>query len=407
MALGRSLSLAAYLALARRGPKQAAAFPAARPEGTLLWGHATSPARATALLQIAVRLRQQRPDLNLLLTAPPEMERPEHLRGRDFFQHLPADTMADVDGFLDHWRPDLCLWTGGYFRPALIYQAARREVPLFLIDASERGLNASHQRWLPELVRANLKAFEVYFARSGTAAQVLRRLGIAGDDIEVTGPLQEGSAALPCREQDREDMAQALAGRPVWLAAMTQKDEIFHVLAAHRELSRLALRLLMILVPDDETEGREFRQILHDTGFRTAVWSEGEMPDETTQILLADTRGEMGLWYRLAPVTFMGSSLMPGHGGRDPYEPAALGSAILYGPNVGRYLAAYSRFAAAGAARIVKDSESLAAAVQQCLAPDKAAQMATAGWEVASEGAEVTDRVIDLVHDTLDALGAA
>ena len=82
MALGRSLSLAAYLALARRGPKQAAAFPAARPEGTLLWGHATSPARATALLQIAVRLRQQRPDLNLLLTAPPEMERPEHLRGR-------------------------------------------------------------------------------------------------------------------------------------------------------------------------------------------------------------------------------------------------------------------------------------------------------------------------------------
>ena len=398
MALGRSLSLAAYLALARRGPKQAAAFPAARPEGTLLWGHATSPARATALLQIAVRLRQQRPDLNLLLTAPPELERPEHLRGRDFFQHLPADTMADVDGFLDHWRPDLCLWTGGYFRPALIYQAARREVPLFLIDASERGLNASHQRWLPELVRANLKAFEVYFARSGTAAQVLRRLGIAGDDIEVTGPLQEGSAALPCREQDREDMAQALAGRPVWLAAMTQKDEIFHVLAAHRELSRLALRLLMILVPDDETEGREFRQMLHDTGFRTAVWSEGEMPDETTQILLADTRGEMGLWYRLAPVTFMGSSLMPGHGGRDPYEPAALGSAILYGPNVGRYLAAYSRFAAAGAARIVKDSESLAAAVQQCLAPDKAAQMATAGWEVASEGAEVTDRVIDLVQ---------
>ena len=147
----------------------------------------------------------------------------------------------------------------------------------------------------------------------------------------------------------------------------------------------------MILVPDDETEGREFRQMLHDTGFRTAVWSEGEMPDETTQILLADTRGEMGLWYRLAPVTFMGSSLMPGHGGRDPYEPAALGSAILYGPNVGRYLAAYSRFAAAGAARIVKDSDSLAAAVQQCLAPDKAAQMATAGWEVASEGAEVTD----------------
>ena len=87
-------------------------------------------------------------------------------------------------------------------------------------------------------------------------------------------------------------------------------------------------------------------------------------------------------------------------------EPAALGSAILYGPNVGRYLEVYSRFANAGAARIVKDSDTLASAVQQCLAPDQAALMAAAGWNVASSGAEVTDKVIELVHDTLDALGA-
>lgn len=407
MAIGRSISLAAYLALARRTPKADMAFPSKRPEGTLLWGHATSPARATALVQIAARLRMQRPELCLLLSAPSEIERPDRMGEQDIFQTVPGDSISTADSFLDHWQPDLCLWTGGYFKPALLHQAAKRELPLFLIDASEDGLNASHQRWLPELARANLRAFSAFLARSGTAAQVLRRLGVAADEIEVTGPLQEGSAALSCNEQDREEMAQVLAGRPVWLAAMVQGDELFHVLAAYREVSRMALRLLMILVPDDETDGPEFRRVLRDTGFRTAVWSEGEMPDETTQVLLADTWGEMGLWYRLAPVVFMASSLTPGHGGRDPYEPAALGSAILYGPNVGRYLAAYSRFAQAGAARIVKDSENLAAALLQCLAPDQAALMATAGWEVSSSGAEVTDRVIDLVHDTLDALGAA
>jgi len=406
MALGRSISLAAYLALARRGPKEPVVFPATRPAGPLLWGHATSPARATALLQIATRLRAQRPELHLLLTAPPEQARPEHLHRQDIFQWLPDDTVANSDAFLDHWRPELCLWTGGFFRPALLYQAERRDLPLFLIDASEDGLNASRQRWLPELARANLKAFSRFLARSGTAAQALRRLGVSGDEIEVTGPLQEGGTALPYRARERDEMAQALAGRPIWLAAMVQRDEVFQVLAAYREVSRLALRLLLILVPDDETEGPDFRQVLKDTGFRAAVRSQGEMPDETTQILLADTRGEMGLWYRLAPVTFMASSLTSGHGGRDPYEPAALGSAILYGPNVGRYLGAYSRFAQAGAARIVKDSESLAAALQHCLAPDQAALMAAAGWEVASSGAEVTDKVVELVHDRLDVLGA-
>lgn len=406
MALRRSLSLAAYLALTRRGAKPDLAFAGARPDAALLWGHATSPARAAALLQIARGLRAQRPDLALLLTVPEDVPRPDHMTDLDIFQVLPEDSVTFAEAFLDHWRPDLCLWTGGFFKLALLHEAAKRDLPLFLIDASADGLNAGRQRWLPELARANLRVFSGVFARSGTAAQALRRLGVPGEEIEVTGPLQEGGAALPCQMREREEMAQVLAGRPVWLAAMMQPDELREVMQAFRAVSRMALRLLLIVVPDDETDGPDFRDELTAAGFSVAVWSDGEMPDESTQILLADTWGEMGLWYRLAPVTFMGSSLTAGHGGRDPYEPAALGSAILYGPNVSRYLAAYSRFAAAGAARIVKDSESLAAAVQQCLAPDKAAAMAAAGWELATEGAEVTDKVIDLVNDTLDALGA-
>ncbi|MDU8928060.1 glycosyltransferase N-terminal domain-containing protein [Alisedimentitalea sp. MJ-SS2] len=401
----RSLSMATYLALARRGPKAPLRFPTSRPEGTLLWGHATSPGRVAALSQIAARLRVGRPDLQFLLTAAPGLECPEHLGEQDFFQMLDEDTLPGAEAFLDHWQPDLSLWTGGHFKPALLHQCAKRNLTVFLIDADEEGLNASRQRWLPELARANLRDFSTIMARDGTTAQILRRLGVPGGEITVTGPLQEGSTALSCNEQERDEMAQVLAGRPVWLAAMVQPEELQVVIDAYREISRLALRLLLILVPDDETDGPEFLERLQQEQLQVAVWSEGDMPDETTQVLLADTWGEMGLWYRLAPVTFMASSLLQGLGGCDPYEPAALGSAVLYGPNVGRYLGAYSRLAGAGAARIVKDSDTLAQALQQCLSPDQAAIMAAAGWNVVSEGAEVTDRVIDLVHDTLDALG--
>ena len=114
----------------------------------------------------------------------------------------------------------------------------------------------------------------------------------------------------------------------------------------------------------------------------------------------------MGLWYRLAPVSFMGSSLVSGQYGRDPDAPAAHGSAILYGPNVARYLQRYARYAEAGAARIVRDSDTLAAEVQALLPPDRAAAMAEAAWEVATRGAEVSDLVVDMVLDALDRRGA-
>ncbi len=137
-------------------------------------------------------------------------------------------------------------------------------------------------------------------------------------------------------------------------------------------------------------------------GFRTRSWDVNEEPDDTTQILIADDPEDLGLFYRLAPVSFLGSSLASGQGGRNPFEAAALGSAVLYGPNVRQYLPFYTRLANAGAARIVNDAQSLATAVTRLVAPDQAAAMAHAGWDVISQGAEQTDRIIAMVQDTLD-----
>ncbi|MEP5087812.1 MAG: 3-deoxy-D-manno-octulosonic acid transferase, partial [Paracoccaceae bacterium] len=170
--------------------------------------------------------------------------------------------------------------------------------------------------------------------------------------------------------------------------------------SAHRQAARRAHRLLLIVVPADLNS--QLPAQIAAQGFSVADWSLGKLPDDGTQVLVADSPDDLGLWYRLAPLAFIGSSLIPGYGGRDPFAAAALGSAILYGPNVGDHLEAYSRLAAAGAARIVKDADGLGTAVLRLIAPDLAASMAHSGWEVVSEGAALTDKVIDLVQTVLD-----
>lgn len=405
--MSRSLSLAAYLAYARRGGRAGPPPETSRPEGKLIWAHAVDAARADTLVHLARRLAQQRPGLHMVLTTSEKVKERRHSGKTVIWQPLPEDQVAAAETFLDHWRPDICLWTGGDLKPALLISAAKRSLPLYLVDADEAYLERPAWRWFPDMPRAVLGSFTEILTRDETAARLLRRFGAPERIISVTGPFQEGAMTLPYKIADREELAMLLRSRPIWLAAMVQVAELDTVLDAHREVSRLAHRSLLILVPDDLSDAEAIRARLDAQGWRYIAWSEGAVPSETTQIILADTRGEMGLWYRLAPISFMGSSLVAGQQGSDPNEPAAHGSAILYGPHVGRYLRRYARYAESGAARIVRDTATLAAAVQRLIAPDQAAAMAHAAWEVASKGAAVTDRILDMVLDRLDRQDAA
>ncbi len=173
-------------------------------------------------------------------------------------------------------------------------------------------------------------------------------------------------------------------------------------MTAHRQALRLSHRLLLILHPADPALTGKFIDRMADLDFRVIRWGEAGFPDTSTQVMIADDPSEIGLFYRLAPVSFLGSSLVSDRGGCDPFEAAALGSAVLYGPKVRRFLPFYTRLAAEGAARIVNDATALGTAVSRLIAPDQTAVMAHAGWDVISRGAALTDKVIDLVQDALD-----
>jgi 3-deoxy-D-manno-octulosonic-acid transferase len=160
-------------------------------------------------------------------------------------------------------------------------------------------------------------------------------------------------------------------------------------------------RAILLLVPRHPERGADIAKLLESDGWTFAQRSTGALPDRDTQVYLADSLGELGLWYRLAPISFLGGSLVD-IGGHNPFEPAALGSAILYGPYVSNFTDIFDRLQAVDAARQVRDSESLARAVDELMNPERAAAMANAAWEVSSTGAAVTDRALNAILERLE-----
>lgn len=428
--MGHSLGLAAYLALMERAngfaertlAKRTAAGkedPArieerfgrasvARPEGFLVWFHAASVGESVSILELLRRLCDLRDDLNVLVTTGTVTSAElmaARLPDRAIHQFVPVDTGDAVRGFLEHWKPDLAIWTESELWPTLMYETHTRGVPMLLVNARMKKASHDAWRWVPGMAKSLLQRFDYILAQDDATAGYLRRLGVKKDRIEVTGTLKEGSAALPYDEAERTRIANGLAGRPVWLAASTHEGEEAMAAEAHRSASRSTQRLLLIIAPRHPDRGPAIAQMLRDDGWEVGLRSAGDTPNLETQIYVADTLGEMGLWFRIAPVSFLGGSLAK-IGGHNPFEPAALGSAIIHGPHVHKVADIYEKLASAGATVEVDSAASLAKAVGRVLSPDKAASMAHAAWEVSSSGAEVTDRALDLVQDYLPSGGA-
>ena len=376
----------------------------ARPEGELVWFHAASVGESLSLLELIRRMIEERPDLHVLVTTG-TVSSAEVMQARlpqgAMHQFIPVDVLPWVRRFLDHWRPDLAVWTESELWPALIVETGARGIPMAIINA--RMSKTSHDRWrfLRGMARSLLERFVEAHVQDDLTAGYLRRLGLPGERLHVTGTLKEGAAALPADEAERQRLADHLAGRPTWLAASTHEGEEEVILQAHRQALRINPRLLLVVVPRHPHRGDAVARLIAEQSFRHARRSAGELPDPETAVYLADTMGELGLWYRLAPISFVGGSLEP-VGGHNPFEPAALGSVILHGPYVSNFSDIYQRLTEAKAARLVSSPDGLAAAVNDLLNPDRAADMAHAAWEVCSAGAVVTDMALDMLFDHLD-----
>lgn len=366
----------------------------ARPEGCLLWLITRNGHDAGSVLSICKELSFLREEpVHCLVTTESDRALVPNVAKGVIHQLTPVDTHGSIARFLDHWHPDLGLVLGEVDSPRLIQAAARADVPLFYV-ARERGV--------PHRVPAYLKLMRACFAGSAAEARWLRpAVDDTRTEVEITGPLKDSVHAPGCNEAECDAMVTLLSGRPVWLAAGVQMSEIPLIEAAHRRAFRAAHRLLLILVPDDPENGPAARDAMETAGWRTALRSDGDDPEEDIQVYIADTEEEMGLWYRLAPTSFMGGSFWTEGVATDPFDPASLGSAVLHGPEVGDVAPRYLALAEAGGALEVTGSEDLGEAVQSLLAPDRAAALAQAGWAVTTESAGVVERLVEVMDQTL------
>ncbi len=372
-----------------------------RPEGPLLWLHADGPERLPALAPLVERLASE--GVSTLLTLPRSAEVPP-CPGSVILRPVPIDRPGAVGAFLEHWRPDTLLWAGGGLRPALL---AGARVPKLLVDgAPTPQLLECGSRW-PGLARALVPLFDRALVAGDVAAERLARAGLPEERLEIAGPLDAPTPVLPCNERERRDLAQTIGARPVWLAGDLPLSELPAVVAAHRLASRSAHRLLLIIAPRQPEDACAMGTALTETGLRVALRADGDEPEDGTQVYLADGTSEMGLWMRLAPLTFLGGTLPGGAGGRNPFEAAALGAALMHGPVLEPHGEAWSRLDTAGASRVVLNGAELGRAVETLLSPEQSATMAHAGWDVATKGAEVVNRVAELVGEALARGGVA
>ncbi len=368
-----------------------------------MWLHAASVGESVSLLEMIRRIGEERPDLHFLLTTGTVTSAQvlaDRLPPRCLHQFVPLDVRPWVKRFLDHWRPDLIVLAEAEIWPALLIEVGRRAIPIAMINA--RMTERAYRRWriARGAARAMMARIDHVQAQDRATADRLLALGLSPSRLETTGTLKEGSAALPHDEAERQRLARVLSGRQSWLAASTHEGEEEMAAEAHRQTLRSWHRLLLVIAPRHPERAEGIVAGLRAGGWKVARRSAGEEITPDTQIYVADTMGEMGLWYRLCPVSFVGGSLV-GVGGHNPFEPAALGSAILHGPHVENFADIYARLRAAGATRQVTGSD-LAAALTETLEPDAAARLAHAAWEVCSEGGEVTEQAMDLLLAMLD-----
>lgn len=380
-----------------------------RPQGPLVWLHAASVGESLSMLPLIERI-VARPGFGVLVTTGTVTSArmmQKRLPPGAFHQFVPVDRLAFVRPFLDHWRPDLALWAESEFWPNLVLETQARDIPLVLVNGrvSERSFRGWQR--VPNLARQLLSAFSLCLGQTQLDADRLSRLG-----AKVTRSVGNLKFAVPPLPVDAADFAafQAkIGGRKVWLAASTHLGEDEIMGRVHRTVQTRLPGVLTIIVPRHPERGPAIAAALRNAGLVVSRRAAGEDVAPDTDIYVADTMGELGLFFRLAQAIFMGKSLGSGKagGGQNPIEPARLGRPVLFGPNMDNFVEIARRMTESKAARQVADATALARALGDVLAdPQVAAEWGARALTFAESEAHVLDDVMAVLAPFLDTIAA-
>jgi 3-deoxy-D-manno-octulosonic-acid transferase len=337
-----------------------------RPTGPLVWLHGASVGELLAVIPLIERICAM--NFAALVTSGTVSSAAlaeQRLPPGAVHQFIPLDAPRFIGRFLDHWRPDLAVFIESDLWPNLILAGAERAIPLILINGRLSERSFSRWRRVPGVIAALLKRFDLCLTQSNADMQRYAQLGAR--HVSSVGNLKLDVPAPPVDQAALRKLKSIIGTRPVIAAASTHAGEEAAIISAHRRLRIKSPALLTIIAPRHPERGPGIAEAAKAAGFSVALRSRGEAPKPNVDIFVADTLGELGLIYRLAPIAFMGGSLAS-HGGQNPIEAIRLGAAVVHGPNVWNFAEIYATLDAAHAAELIADEEALTACLAGWLA---------------------------------------
>src|SRR5215212_4220189 len=371
-----------------------------RPQGPLVWIHGASVGEILAAAALVEKLRAL--DIRVLLTSGTVTSAAvvaKRFPSDIIHQYVPYDSPRYVARFLDHWRPSLALFIESDLWPNLILSSAARRLPMVLING--RMSHRSFPRWrrIAGTISALLGRFDVCLAQSDVDAERFAALG--SRNVVTTGNLKLDVPAPPADAAKLDMLMSMTRGRPVVLAASTHPGEEEILTEAHKSLVGFFPKLLTVIVPRHPDRGEAIARMIATSGLNPTLRSHEDLPTATTDIYVADTMGELGLFYRLAPIVFMGGSLVE-HGGQNPIEAIKLGASVIHGPHVFNFTDVYEALDAAGGARRADTQEALVKQFGQMLADPKAREaVLTASERVVGQLGGALERTLSALEPYL------
>ena len=315
-----------------------------RPDGRLIWLHGASVGESISMLPLINSLLEIYPDAHVMVTTGTTTSAEvmaKRLPERAFHQYLPIDNPVFAARFVRHWQPTIALWFESEFWPAMLSTIKRRNIPLILING--RISNKSFKRWqqFDFVIKELLDCFTACLGQSEEDAYRLRALG--AKDAMCLGNLKYAGLPIPVDEEKKKEIQDEIGERPVWLASSTHSDEEVKIGRHLKDLVAKHSGLLTIIAPRHPNRGVEIKNALREKyQLNVALRSANEKIMPETEVYIADTIGEMGIWYELCPIVFIGGSLIP-HGGQNFMEPSRCRDAVIVGPHMHNFTDAMNR----------------------------------------------------------------
>lgn len=375
-----------------------------RPEGRLVWLHGASVGESISMLPLINRLLEIYPDIHVMVTTGTTTSAEvmaKRLPERAFHQYLPIDNPVFTKRFVRYWQPTIALWFESEFWPASLSTIKNKNIPLILING--RISNKTFKRWqqFEFIIKELLGCFTACLGQSEEDAYRLRVLG--AKDATCLGNLKYAGLPIPVDEDKKREILEQIGDRPLWLVSSTHNDEEAKIGRFLKELKEKHPNLITLIAPRHPNRGPEIRDCLrNEYGLNTALRSANEKITPQTDIYIADTIGEMGIWYEISPIVFVGGSLIP-HGGQNFMEPSRCRDAVIVGPHMHNFNDAMARAKRADAIIQVNDVIDLISVVDQLLGNKEfleAKRSLAYNWAIGE--AKVLDGIVEKIQGYME-----